>query len=218
MKKNAYETERGYTIKVRPFSGLLLTQIERAVRREFEERGEPLAPPVYTFETAGGDTETVPYDEKSIKNAPDEDVLAWSEYQNANERLVLETFNRQFDLEILECLEPPSDLGDAWERRQRRSGIEVPEDPDDKKIHLFKTVLLSEMDQMHVHFRIQLLTSGGSVSDDLLEAAEARFRRAMEADGRAAAARMAEQEIGDMENGDEVPGDESGEGVETEAE
>jgi len=214
MEEEIYTTNRGYKIRIRPLSSILLNKVESNIRKRYEEEGRRLEPPTYTFETAGGDVEESVYTEETIKEAPEEDQKAWAEYLKDSNDLATEIFEKQVELEILESLELVDEIDDSWIRHQERFGIEVPEDPDERRIHFFETVVMDHFDRIQVHTRVQILTAVGSVDDELIEAAEASFRRAM-AEGRRTLTTQLEaaQEKPRLDDDEAVSGDEGSEGM-----
>lgn len=219
MKDEIYTTNRGYRVKVRPLSGILLNKVENTIRARYEKEGRRLDAPTYVFETAGGDAEEEVYTEESIKEAPEEDQKAWAEYLENTNELTTEIFEKQIELEILESFELLDEIDDSWIRRQQRFGVEVPEDPDDRRVHFFETVVMDHFDRVQMHTRVQLLTAVGSVDDELVKAAEASFRRAMAEGRRTLTAQLeAAQEEPGVDDDEAVSGDEGGEGVGDQAE
>jgi hypothetical protein len=219
MEEQIYTTNRGYKIKIRPLSGILLNKVENSIRKRYEDEGRRLEPPTFTFKTAGGDEEEETYTEETIKDAPEEDQKAWAEYLEDTNELTTEIFDKQIELEILESFELVDEVDDSWVRRQERFGIEVPEDPDDRRIHFFETIVMDHFDRVQAHTRVQILTAVGSVDDELIRAAEASFRRAMAEGRRTLTAQLeAAQEGPGMDDDEAVSGDESGEGVGDQAE
>ena len=50
-----FVTQGGVKLPLRPVSRIRIDQLRLAVRKEYKDRGEPIDPPMYSYEVLGGD-------------------------------------------------------------------------------------------------------------------------------------------------------------------
>ena len=178
----------------------------QAIERAQRAKGAALNVPTYKAITASGAVEEHPHDETTLQT--DEDRAAWAAYTAARQALnreINERTTRVLLLEGMVCGEPPAE----WLAKQKRYGLDVPEDPDDRKLAYIETEILRTTDDiMQAAMRIQALSMTGIVEIDI-EAAEAAFRglvsRAIVGGDQAAARALGLQPA--------VPGGGNGQGV-----
>lgn len=176
-KQDVYTTVAGCEVKLRPVSRQLIYSVMLACRREAEQRGDPLKPPTYTVETAGGGKETYEHDADSIAapGTSEAEKAAWEKHQaalRALEEAQRERVARVLLLEGIALEGPPPE----WVARMKRYGIELPEDPDDLRlVWLSMDVLRTPADMRDAVQQIMLLSMAG-LSKEEIEAAEAAFR------------------------------------------
>ena len=183
-KKLIYRTLTGREIEYEPVSPIVLELSEQGAKKEFIERGEPLDPPTYTVELAGGGTQTFPHDLTTLTT--DEDKATWAKYLDAKERLETEQA-RLRKLIILECLKDiilPED--NTWEVKQKARKVDVPQEPDEKLVHYIQTEILKSS----ADFRCltdAILRAGylGAVGEDVIEASSSLFQDRIQAATRA---------------------------------
>ena len=124
-----YTTSTGHELIISAISPDYVLAIRKGV--EFPE------PPTYEFEVLGGTKETAPHTETTTKS--EEDQLLWDEYKakvlNANSEL----FMRKARAIFRKCVDVVMPEDDAWAEDQTEDGIEVPEDPKERKEHYIKT-------------------------------------------------------------------------------
>ena len=87
-QQGEFVTRAGKRVRVQAVNWFKVRQIEGVVEREFRERGEPIDPPTYTVEVAGGGTETHAHDAKS--SSTPEEKAAWQAHLEARQRLLSE--------------------------------------------------------------------------------------------------------------------------------
>jgi uncharacterized membrane-anchored protein YhcB (DUF1043 family) len=187
-KKLTFTTVGGLVLEYEPVSPLAVEYSERGTRKKYKEAGEPVAPPTYETELAGGGTQTFEHDEKSVVGIPEAEAL-WTKHVEALQRLNAEiTDNRNQMLLASVHVELPEDV--AWMRRQKRRNIELPEKPDDEtdldlmdeyqeklRIHYLTTELLKTVEDLYgMVDRIMTASLRGAVSEEQIEAASASFR------------------------------------------
>jgi len=175
-----YITSSGAKITIRPISLLAHSMIETGVEFDYRNRGEPIDPPTYEVEVAGGAKTVMQHDATTLDVAdnPDQSAAnhaAWESYIKARTKMVEEIRKLQ-TLFLLDAIE--FDFEPGWETRQRRFKISIPDDPEEKRVHYITTVLLpTHEEQMKIVEQIMRLSAAGVLSEEALEAASKSFRR-----------------------------------------
>lgn len=184
-KKTVYTTLRGKEVPYRAINTTQLGMAQAGLRDEWIKRGEPLDPPTYQVEYAGGETKEVTHDEKSLDQVGDpvENHKRWEAYKDASTRFqrACEDIMLRFVMEDALLLEKPKDWSDseemAWEKRQKRIHIQVPDDPEDKWIHYVGTEILETAFDAKAFFMTVLSYSNqGSVDQEAIKLALASFQ------------------------------------------
>lgn len=130
-------------------------------------------PPTYEIKLPGGDVQTFPHDEKSIKQTP-EDAPKWAEYQRKLAEANAEQQRKTLELFVLEgtLLELPED--DSWMKRHKRLGAEIPEDELDRLLYwAFTEVFTTVDDQIALYTGVMRLFG---IDEGDLASIEASFR------------------------------------------
>lgn len=186
-RRDVIITTDGREIHLHPVSQVLIQKTTEAVRREMKVAGMPLEPPTYEIATVAGTVETHVHDETTLSN--DEDRAAWAAYQAATAQLGRDTNERVTKLLMLkgvDVADPPPE----WAEDQKWLGIEVPDDPRERKLAYIQSDVLKTPDDIVVAtMRIMQLSLTGLPEEDL-DAIEAMFRNQM------AGARIALPEAG----------------------
>ena len=175
-----YTTARGMTIKLLPTSQMMLAMIRGGVRKEFLKAKEPISVPTYSSKTIAGEVQEFPLDEKSLEVKGDAEETArrtgaWTAHQAALERMWTEERRRVMRYQFSEGIEV--EIPDNWDARMEKLGVEIPEDPDDRKVLYIMTAVLPTMPEMaDVVIRLTALANQAVLSQEMLEAAEATFR------------------------------------------
>ena len=209
-RRDTILTTEGLEVRLRPLSRVIFEQIDLAVEREYRERGEPLDPPTYTAQTAGGGQETHPHDAESVRaeETSEAERQAWDAYLLARARLeaeVRERVSRYVLFQGVVAPDPPAE----WVDLQRWLRVEVPDDPRDLKLRYIEAeILKTPSDLMEAMLGVLRLSMAGVPQADL-EAMERFFRRALERHGAAAPADQA----GAVDGQPAPAGDAGGEGV-----
>jgi len=175
-RRDQIVTTDGREIHLTPVSQVLIQKTTEAVRRELKAAGLPLEPPTYTVATVAGTVETFVHDETTLSS--DEDKAAWAAYQAATAQLARDTNERVTKLLMLKGIDV-ADPPPAWADDQKWLGIEVPDDPRERKLAYIQTDVLKTPDDIVVAtMRIMQLSLTGLPEEDL-EAIEAMFRSSM---------------------------------------
>lgn len=174
-----FVTKAGVELTLVPIPPMLLEKV----------RGSVKYPPIpqYETKTAAGNIEKFNHDESTLQT--DADKAAWAEYTAAKreaDRLLNERVMRALFLKGI-ALDMPAD--DEWIKEQEFMGIEIPTDPQERKLHYIQTeILASSEDMVGIMSDIMRLTG---VEEAVVQSAEDSFRRAVEDRRRVASARVA---------------------------
>lgn len=181
---NNIKTVSGKIVEITPVARVLTEQIKFGVIKEYESRGEIMAIPTYFVKTAGGDVQEFPHDEKTIKDAPADEVEKWRLYHAARMRFERESSERITRFLLYRGIVVNADEMEKSLRLQESFGISVPTDDVDRVIYYIATELLpTPLDIIRATQAIILLSMSG-VEEETLRAVEESFRRAMEKAGR----------------------------------
>ena len=187
-------TVDGQDVDLMPVAQASIEQVRLGVLREFEKRGVQLTIPTYLVKTVAGDTQEFPHDEKTIKDAPVDDVAKWNAYHKTQSELERATNERVTRFMLYRGVKVDTAMMELALQEQAFFGIVAPPGEIDRKLHYITTELLkTPADIMAAVQGIMVLSMSG-VSEDTLRAVEESFRRAMEKAGRGAAAGTADTE------------------------
>ena len=135
-EKGVHTTRKGVAIRLRLFSPVLRDKVRQSV--EFPE------PPVYEAKTAGGGTEKHPYTEDMIETDVEREM--WRQYQGKRLAADLQLYDRLGKLALIRGTEIT--IPDGWEQGQALFGIEIPEDPLERKLHWIETEAVESNDDL----------------------------------------------------------------------
>lgn len=176
---HTYITTEGIVIEFGPIGLLEREKAHQALDKKYRDNGELIDPPRYLIESDAGDT-WADYDLESIKEGTEEEQEAWDKHIDALIRLKDE--KDDLDTKIM-CMKGIKNVpeDDAWEKWQESLGIEIPEDPTEKRIHWCQTVLLkTTRDVFGLTTQIYMLSGTGAVSEEEIRAAEGLFQDKMQ--------------------------------------
>jgi hypothetical protein len=187
-------TSSGKRLHYEPISPVALEYAEQGITKKYRERGEPLDPPTYTVETAGGGSQTFDHDAESIKDDLEAEA-AWASYLDAQQRLSTEigTVRNRIILSAVQ-VELPEDK--TWMYKQKSWGIEIPllpkdtdyDDPEEfeyavveygqeLRLHYLQTELLKTVNDAYgIVDMIMRASLEGAISKEAIDAASASFR------------------------------------------
>lgn len=172
VEKDIFTTERGVHLEILAIAPFEMQEVAQAIQKRFPM---PEAP-TYTMETVGGGQETKPL---TLDTAQSEEekarYLAYLEQVQAAQSATSLELN---DYMLMAGVRIPDDAAsdDGWMKRQRRFGVELPEDPDELKLHYLKTVILTGNDFAELLPRIMAKTG---VDRGLVDTARESFQRAV---------------------------------------
>jgi len=109
-----FYTISGEEIEYTPISPILLEESEKGLEAEYKARGEPLTPPTYTVELAGGGTQEFAHDETTLTT--DEQKADWAAYKAATTKLAAEQAQLRIDV-VLSALKIKLPEDAVWEKR-----------------------------------------------------------------------------------------------------
>lgn len=175
-------TEDGRKVFIKSISMLELEEAEQGLEKHFRAQNEPLDPPTYTVEVAGGGEVEYPLtaDILEVEGNPKETArrkAEWAAYADAVFRFEAEKgrISQEIILEGID-IEVPED--GAWEARMKRRYIEVPEDDPvlKRQKYILTEILKTPDDWLTVQAEILLISSSGAIRREDVEAASATFR------------------------------------------
>jgi len=181
---NSIKTVSGKIVEITPVARVLTEQIKFGVIKEYKSRGEIMTIPTYFVKTAGGDVQEFPHDEKTIKDAPADEVEKWRLYHATQIRFERESSERITRFLLYRGIVVNADEMEKSLKLQESFGISVPSSEPDRTIYYIVTELLSTpLDIIRATQAIILLSMSG-VEEETLRAVEESFRRALEKAGR----------------------------------
>lgn len=177
-QNHIFTNSLGESFKLFPLNPLEEDIIRKQVESEWQEAGRPLPePPSYELTTVTGETQRVSLKSEAEADTP-ELKAAWETYQSDKETLAGLTTLRFLDSCFL-CIDADPDDCPGWKRRMAFLKIQVPEDDADK-FRLFCNTWVIRSKEDIVGLIIAASRTVSNVSEEVAQAAEARFRRAME--------------------------------------
>lgn len=163
-----YTTAGGKVVNLKPVPPLQAQMVRDAAHKAaIKEYGEPVKP---TYKTEAD--EVFEHDPTTLTT--DEEKAAWLEYKRieaAVDAAVSEKMLRFFLYHGVDA--KPQDDG-QWEAEQRFFGIEVPDDPIERKVHYIQSELIFAASDIQ-GITTKLLEMAG-VRPEVVEAATATFR------------------------------------------
>jgi hypothetical protein len=177
-KKHYYTTINGVDIEIRAVSIMEMNLAEAGLRAEYLARGEPLDPPTYRVDLAGGGYQEFPHDETTLRT--DEEKAAWEKHQEALARYTAETNRLRGEIMLEDgiAFELPKDT--RWIEKQKRRHIQIPDEPDKLRQHYLETELLkTPEDAQNIVIAILKLSARGAADPAAVEAAMDGFRRGL---------------------------------------
>lgn len=178
-KKHAFITTDGTELELRPISVAILNRISQDIETKYRERGEPLDPPTYTIETAGGGEEIHIHTEETTDTPEEKAALA--AHQDAQERLSAEQNDKSLRYMVIKGVasNPPAD----WLEDAEYFGIDLPDDPRERKWIWIEEVLKTAGDAQKFATHLMTLSATGGIEEEDLRAVEATFRSATQEAG-----------------------------------
>lgn len=191
-RKLVYTSATGVTVIFKPLPPTIYNRIEIAYERE---QPRP-TPPTYEVESMG-EKETFAHTEDSVQGDPTAEK-AWKVYQDRLSSWDGEVNKRLHRYAMLNCLVFDMPEDDGWVRLQEASGMIVPADPIEKRLHYIETVFIGSHQDVVNILAIPMQLSMERSAETL--AAERLFQLAVERAKELAADKKGEpeQEHADM--------------------
>lgn len=175
--KFTFETKSGVSLELNPLPPLLIQEVREAARKHAEdETGGKLDKPTYELTTADGAVETHEHDETTILDNP-EAMAAWNAWQAQQNRIAEVISERTLKFILMRGVKMDVPEDTAWIEEQAFFGVQVPENPLEKRFHYIKTEILATTDDVPA-IMSQILTISG-VDAEVIAAAQATFRDSM---------------------------------------
>jgi hypothetical protein len=177
---HVFINSNGMKVPILPISMLEMEAVEQNIKKQYLERGEPIDPPTYEVETAGGGKEkhNLTPDNLIVEDNEEESLrrrMAWILHQDAVERMVGET-NKVRTAMLLEGIDVQVPEDGKWIARCKRMGITLPDDPDElldfyKKSQIIRT----PEDLVDIEMKIIESSTGTMIPPEKMAAAKAKF-------------------------------------------
>lgn len=179
MNKMIFTTDAGLEVHYEPASALQIEMSEQGIRKAYKERGASIEPPTYEVETVGGGTQVFQHDKDTIKT--DEQKAAWEKYLVDSAEMEIEIINTRNAI-LMDAILVDLPADGAWEARQKKRYIQIPDDPDEKRSHYIQTEVLKTVNDAYgITEKIMIATLSGAVPEAAIEAASATFRNSKSA-------------------------------------
>lgn len=188
------QTVDGQSVELVAVAQASIEKVRLGVLREFEKRGAQLTIPTYFVKTVAGETQEFPHDEKTIKDAPEDDVERWDAYHKTQAELARATNERATRFMLYRGVKVDQAEMERALQEQEFFGIAIPDSPVEKTLHYIQTELLKTPTDILAAIQGIMLLSMSGVSEDTIRAVEESFRRAMEKTERGAAAGVEDTE------------------------
>jgi len=171
---HTFITTEGVEIPIGPVNMLQMRESLAGAEKQFRKDKKRLDPPKYLIKSEAGDT-WADYDAEAIKEGTEEEKAQWEQYIKDTEELnALQAHlsNTYLMGDGVKC----NPANDEWEKRQVRRFIEIPTDPDKKKVHWVTTELLkTPEDIFRLIGEITVLSSSG-IPEEKIAALRDTFR------------------------------------------
>lgn len=164
----SYTTSRGVVVH---FNGIatLIDALQASLNSKKPQ------PPSYEVKTAVGVIEKHAHDETTLET--DEEKKAWAEYQANLQAWNAESQTALMRIVLLRGITLELPTTDEWEKQQAFFGIDVPQDPMEKRLHYLQTEVLGSVNDYGALVAGTMRASG--VPEDLLTQMESSFRRSV---------------------------------------
>jgi len=221
---NVYTTQSGYELKLHPVSIMLGQKIGGSLRKRYLAAGEPLDPPVLTIiNVAGEELEgELTANDLELPGNPEETErrrASWAAHQDALGRYTSEYNSLYTDAFLYYGTE--IEVDPEWAKVEAHFGIDIPEDPFERKLHYLQLEVLRTPDDIRdCMVAILNLTASGAVSEAELDGLRRSFRNTIRGDQGSSGDGSGRPSgtDGEVVDVDAVPGSEDGVRVENTAE
>jgi len=217
QRKDRYVTSSGIELKLVPVRDILVEKYVEKARREFIAQGKQVDPPAYTITTATGEVEgPFPFTEETLDDPQDPiqtriNHAKWQQYIAAREELEAELNEKRFVAWIMlgvDCEVPD----DGWEDKYELFGVEVPDNPLERKAFWLIYEVLDQYDRGMIVPALQLLSAGRLITQEQIDFFRENAGRAIERES-AALFEDALSSLREMGSESKIHGIENGEGM-----
>lgn len=177
-----FYTSEGTKYYVRTVAQEKVALATAAVEKRFREAGEPIDPPTYEAEIAGGKVEVhdhewdVKTEEGTLET--DEEWEVWNKHTAALEKMQVEQNTLSRDMWLGGII---FDVLPEWVEEHKDLGIEIPKGKKEKRIHFLHTeVLKCPDDFLQALASVQKASLKGVVSEERVDALIGTFRDTLE--------------------------------------
>lgn len=184
-----FRTVAGREYTLTPVSMDFVRKAMQGLEKRMRAAGEPLDVPTYEMEFAGGAKQTFPHDEKSVEQRNDPALTdLWQKHKAAKARLAAEQgvimLKAWVLLGLFPAVEEEYNRGD-WLKIAEAWGVDVPEDPDARKMHFVSTeILKTAEDNLNFIRQITLLSGRGQMDEEAVDRLMGLFRGIPQKSGR----------------------------------
>lgn len=187
MSEKVFVTENGTKLKLKPVREPLVRARMRAIEAEYRKEHPELAVPEYKARTIGGDEYDIPLDANSLEDPSDATQTRINKARWAKHEAALKEWQSiQTEQEYLTwlMLGVECDLPDGWESEIEALGINLPEDPLQRKALWLHYMALSVADLQLLRTELQIISVGSVITDDQVESFRSGARRTLEREAR----------------------------------
>ncbi len=224
-----YTTEDGLVLKLKRVTQVLLNAVSVRVKQEWANGGEPVEIPTFTVTEGKADSQTFQHrvTEKGntldIKDDPEQtriNRIMWDAHKDALERLTSAQQEAQVQAMFMFGITCDFPEEGEWTAQLKFAGLEVPEDPIEKRFAYLWYCALSVYDKKMLISILEVLSLGKMVKPEQMSLFRRRAASAMDgiAEGIFDEAFDALDEAADsrreLDGEPELSGGEDGEGVE----
>lgn len=174
--ENVFITTDGKEVHYQSVSPIEIQEIRLALMKQAQQDGKQTEPPKYTIRV--GDAEqSFPHDEKSILDpkTPQAEKDLWEKYLKDTSETEAEINERISSLVYGEGAVIDA-IPTEWEERRKWKGLDVPENPYDKKVKYVLSELLKTPEDLQGFVIAVMKLSMSGVGQEVVNAAEETFR------------------------------------------
>ena len=188
MTEKTFVTETGVVLRLKAVREPLVRARLRALEAEYRKDHPEMEVPTYRAETVAGDVQEIELDEDSLVNPGDPvatkiNQARWRKHTAAKKEWAEIAVEQEYLTWLMLGVEV--DLPDGWEAEIEAVGVNLPDDPLQRKACWLHFVALSLGDQQLLRGELQILSMGNVVKDDQVHSCRTSARGALERAARA---------------------------------
>lgn len=220
-----YKTEDGLVLKLKRVTQVLLNAVSERVQQEWADAGEPVEIPTFTVREGKSEPQTFRHrvTEKGntldVKDDPEQtriNHIMWDAHLDALERLIVAQKEEQAQAMFMFGLECALPEDGEWIAQLKFAGLELPEDPIEKRFAYLWFCALSLYDKKMLISILEVLSLGKMVKPDQMSLFRRRAASAMDGiaegifDEAFDAIDEAADSRGELDSEPDIPGGEDG--------